>query len=127
LKPAIQLSATGHIESATLFAQELEDVDIPAALDRVTDRRMHFGKRIANLPIVMQKRRLRIHENRCSHLARNLLCGHVLAVQLAVLVIEKIHSDAELSPLWRRMQLIYDGRRSPNKTYQFFSAARFSF
>jgi hypothetical protein len=52
---------------------------------------MNRSKRLGDLAIVMQKRRLGIHIRRRAHLAGNPLDRNVLAMQLAVFVGKEIH------------------------------------
>src|SRR5205814_6887871 len=91
LECAIQLTPAGYIKAASLGREKLENIDIPAGLDRITNRCLQRRKRLRDLPIVMQKRRLGINISRRPHLAGNPLDRNLLAMKLAVFVVKEVH------------------------------------
>ena len=72
-------------------------MDVAAALDRVADRRIQRRERLGDLAVVMQQRCLGIDIAGRSHVARDLLRGDILAIELAVFVVEEVHIELILA------------------------------
>jgi hypothetical protein len=91
LEGAEEFSAAGDIESAPFGGEEFEDVDVAAAFDGIADRGLGRGEGIGDLVIMMEECGLGIDIDRGADVARDFLGGDILAVKLAVFVVEKVH------------------------------------
>jgi hypothetical protein len=95
LQRAEQFAAAGDVEAATGLGKQLAQIDVAAAFDRVADGRVNRLERVRDLPVVVQHRGRGIDVGRGSDVARDALDGNVLAIKLAVFVVEEIHGLSE--------------------------------
>ena len=88
-----ELAAGDHVEPAAMLGQDLEDAQVRVRLDRVADQRINLGKRRLQRLQGLQEHPLAVDVERRPVLLGQLGDRGVLAVELAVAVVEVVHGS----------------------------------